>query len=159
MLRLPRIRSSHRAIWASPYCAPQLASVVLARMSSTSSRPLHIAPSPEEEETILQSDIAAIEEWWRSPRWEGIKRPYSARDVATKRGTLAQAYPSSTMAKKLFSLLSEKAEKGLPVHTSAPTPALLSRTSIELLLGVGEETEGVLMGLLFLQWVPSTRCR
>jgi isocitrate lyase len=81
-----------------------------------------VAPTPEEEEAILQSETEAIEKWWQSPRWKGIKRPYSARDVATKRGTLEQSYPSSVMAKKLFSLLSERAEQGLPVHTST-TPS------------------------------------
>jgi isocitrate lyase len=89
-------------------------------MSSTVARPVHLAPVPEEEESRLQFEIAAIEQWWKSPRWKGIKRPYSARNIATKRGTLHQSYPSSEMAKKLFSLLSENAEKGLPVHTSMP---------------------------------------
>jgi hypothetical protein len=92
--------------------------LIASRMSSTISRPHRLPPLPEEEESILQAEISAVEEWWRSPRWKGIKRPYSARDVATKRGRLSQSYPSSIMANKLFSLLSERAEKGLPVHTS-----------------------------------------
>ncbi|KAA8904960.1 isocitrate lyase [Sphaerosporella brunnea] len=86
-------------------------------MSSATTRPLHNPPTPEEEEALLQSEIAEIEKWWQEPRWKGIKRPYSARDVATKRGRLEQSYPSSVMAKKLFSLLSERADQGLPVHT------------------------------------------
>lgn len=67
---------------------------------------------------MLKSEARAIEQWWQSPRFKGIRRPYSAMEIATKRGTLKQEYPSSTMAKKLFGLLTERAEQGLPVHTS-----------------------------------------
>ncbi|KAF8533023.1 isocitrate lyase [Trichophaea hybrida] len=121
-----RIRPLPRLLFTTTNYTPQSVFVVTTRMSSssTSNRPLHFAPTPEEEESILQSEIAAIEEWWKSPRWKGIKRPYNARDVATKRGTLPQSYPSSTMAKKLFSLLNDKAGKGHPVHTSMPPPPL-----------------------------------
>jgi isocitrate lyase len=122
MLRLPRIRPLPRILSTPTSYSPQSAFWVTARMSSSTARPLHVAPTPEEEEAILQSETEAIAKWWQSPRWKGIKRPYSARDVATKRGTLEQSYPSSVMAKKLFSLLSERAEQGLPVHTST-TPS------------------------------------
>ncbi|KAJ6151565.1 hypothetical protein N7470_007162 [Penicillium chermesinum] len=50
-------------------------------------------------------------------RYEGIKRPYSAADVVSKRGSLQQTYPSSLMARKLFNLLNERAAAGEPVHT------------------------------------------
>jgi len=79
---------------------------------------LHIAPTPEEEDALLQKEIESIEAWWKSPRWKGINRPYSAREVATKRGTLKQEYPSSKMAQKLYSLLEARAKEGKPVHTS-----------------------------------------
>ena len=60
-----------------------------------------------------------MKDWWASPRYKGIKRPYSAEDVVSKRGALQQSYPSSLMARKLFNLLEERAAKGEPVHTSA----------------------------------------
>lgn len=60
-----------------------------------------------------------MRDWWASPRYKGIKRPYSAEDVVSKRGALQQSYPSSLMARKLFNLLEERAAKGEPVHTSA----------------------------------------
>lgn len=116
MLRLTRIRPLPRLL-STPATYTSSSTFTIATRSM-SSRPLHIAPTPEEEGAILENEVATIEEWWKSPRWKGIKRPYSARDVATKRGTLEQSYPSSTMAKKLYSLLADKAEKGLPVHTS-----------------------------------------
>ncbi|KAI5813096.1 isocitrate lyase [Pyronema omphalodes] len=114
MLRLPRIRPLPRIL--SSANIPNSTFVITTRMSSTA-RPLHVAPTPEQEEAALEAEIKAIEEWWSSPRFKGIKRPYSAREVATKRGNLPQTYPSSEMAKKLFSLLSERSAQGLPVHT------------------------------------------
>ncbi|TKX18666.1 2-methylisocitrate lyase [Elsinoe australis] len=71
----------------------------------------------ESEDALFDAQIKQVEEWWASPRYEGIKRPYSAEAVVSKRGTLQQVYPSSLMARKLFNLLEERASKGEPVHT------------------------------------------
>lgn len=70
------------------------------------------------EDAFYEQQIRDVEAWWKSPRYEGIKRPYSAADVVSKRGTLQQTYPSSLMARKLFNLLNERAAQGQPVHTS-----------------------------------------
>ena len=71
------------------------------------------------EDELYSRRIYNIESWWRTPRFEGIKRPYSAEDVVSKSGSLEQAYPSSLMAKKLFKLLQERSAASEPVHTSA----------------------------------------
>ena len=71
------------------------------------------------EDALFEEQVRQVEEWWASPRYKGIKRPYSAEDVVSKRGALPQSYPSSLMARKLFNLLEERAAKGEPVHTSA----------------------------------------
>jgi isocitrate lyase len=68
---------------------------------------------------LFEEQVQAVKDWWASPRYKGIKRPYSAEDVVSKRGALQQSYPSSLMARKLFNLLEERAAKGEPVHTSA----------------------------------------
>lgn len=75
-----------------------------------------------------------MRDWWASPRYKGIKRPYSAEDVVSKRGALQQTYPSSLMARKLFNLLEEKAAKGEPVHTSAfiLVPIAITMTDLSL---------------------------
>ena len=70
------------------------------------------------EDALYEQQIKDVEAWWKSPRFEGIKRPYSAADVVSKRGSLQQTYPSSLMARKLFNLLNERAAEGKPVHTS-----------------------------------------
>ena len=69
------------------------------------------------EDAIFAQQVQAVREWWASPRYAGIKRPYSAEDVVSKRGTLQQTYPSTLMARKLFNLLTERAAAGKPVHT------------------------------------------
>ncbi|KAL4904607.1 hypothetical protein BDW74DRAFT_154232 [Aspergillus multicolor] len=71
----------------------------------------------EAEDALYEQQIKDVEAWWSSPRFEGIKRPYSAADVVSKRGSLQQTYPSSLMARKLFNLLNERAAENKPVHT------------------------------------------
>lgn len=77
----------------------------------------------ESEDAIYNEQVKQVKDWWASSRYKGIKRPYSADDVVSKRGTLQQTYPSSLMARKLFNLLEERAAKGEPVHTSQSDPS------------------------------------
>lgn len=79
------------------------------------------------EDALFDEQIQAVKDWWASPRYKGIKRPYSAEDVVSKRGALQQTYASSLMARKLFNLLEERAAKGEPVHTSASTLSPVDR--------------------------------
>ena len=76
------------------------------------------AKSGSAEDALFDQQVKDVEQWWASSRYKGIKRPYSAEDVVSKRGTLQQTYPSSLMARKLFNLFSERAAAGEPVHTS-----------------------------------------
>ena len=70
------------------------------------------------EDALYDRQIKDVEAWWASPRYEGIKRPYTAADVVSKRGSQLQSYPSSVMARKLFNLIKEREAKGEPIHTS-----------------------------------------
>lgn len=70
------------------------------------------------EEQLYEQQVQNVQRWWKSKRYNDIKRPYSAEDVVSKRGSLQQTYPSSLMARKLFNLLQEKAKAGEPIHTS-----------------------------------------
>lgn len=69
------------------------------------------------EDELYEQQIKEVETWWNSPRYVGIKRPYSAADVVSKRGSQQQSYPSSVMARKLFNLIKEREAKGEPIHT------------------------------------------
>lgn len=74
------------------------------------------------EDALYEQQLKDVEAWWASPRYEGIKRPYSAADVVSKRGSQMQSYPSSVMARKLFNLIKEREAKGEPIHTSKLNP-------------------------------------
>lgn len=71
------------------------------------------------EDALFDTEVQQVKEWWETPRYAGIKRPYTAEDVVARRGALQQTYPSSLMARKLFNLFEERAKEGKPVHTSA----------------------------------------
>ncbi|CAG8970983.1 hypothetical protein HYALB_00007650 [Hymenoscyphus albidus] len=71
----------------------------------------------EAEDALYEQQLKDVEAWWASPRYEGIKRPYSAADVVSKRGSQMQTYPSSVMARKLFNLIKEREANGEPIHT------------------------------------------
>ncbi|KAI0204066.1 isocitrate lyase [Astrocystis sublimbata] len=69
------------------------------------------------EDALYERQINDVEAWWSTPRYDGIKRPYSAADVVSKRGSQMQSYPSSVMARKLFDLIKKRAKAGEPIHT------------------------------------------
>jgi len=58
-----------------------------------------------------------IEQWWSTPRFKHTKRPFSAKQVASLRGTIQDVPASSYTAKKLYSLLRTSFEKGEYAHT------------------------------------------
>ena len=71
------------------------------------------------EDALFDQQVRDVKQWWATSRYNGIRRPYSAEDVVSKKGSLQQTYPSSLMARKLFDLLQERAANGEPVHTSS----------------------------------------
>ena len=55
------------------------------------------------------NQVTEIEQEWRSPRWEGITRPYAAEDVARLRGSIKVEYTLARMgAERLWKLMHEK---------------------------------------------------
>lgn len=84
------------------------------------------------EDELYNKQIKDVEAWWASPRYEGIKRPYSAADVVSKRGSQQQSYPSSVMARKLFNLIKEREAKGEPIHTSKSPYLIYSSVDLTL---------------------------
>lgn len=60
-----------------------------------------------DEDQLLQQQVAEIEQWWSQPRWNKTKRIYKPIDIAKRRSSLKINYPSSDMAKKLYSLLEQ----------------------------------------------------
>ncbi|KAF6839663.1 isocitrate lyase [Colletotrichum musicola] len=122
-----------RALLPRPTSTPAIVIRCLAttrRMAQAPGNPFSAAPPsdtfqllPESqkagaaEDELYEAQLKEVEAWWSSPRYEGIKRPYSAADVVSKRGSQQQSYPSSVMARKLFNLVQEKLAEGKPIHT------------------------------------------
>lgn len=90
--------------------------------SALSSDSFQLLPETEKagsaEDALYEQQLKDVEAWWATPRYEGIRRPYSAADVVSKRGSQMQTYPSSVMARKLFNLIKEREAAGEPIHTS-----------------------------------------
>ncbi|TFY75870.1 hypothetical protein EWM64_g8142 [Hericium alpestre] len=69
------------------------------------------------ERAAFQAEVAHVEQWWKNPRFAKVKRPYTAAQVVSKRGTLPINYPSDVLAKKVWRLFSEHFARGTPSHT------------------------------------------
>ncbi|KAI0081566.1 isocitrate lyase [Panus rudis PR-1116 ss-1] len=65
----------------------------------------------------FQAEVQAVEQWWKDARFARVKRPYTAADVVSKRGTIPIQYPSNLQAKKLWNILSKRFAEGTPSHT------------------------------------------
>ncbi|KAK3364651.1 isocitrate lyase [Lasiosphaeria hispida] len=141
IFRVPRRavtrRSSTTMCSSTPRINSQrpLSSTAAARMASSSSLPpvhppistafpsesFQLIPEAQKagasEDALLQQQVKDVEAWWASPRYDGIKRDWTAADVVSKRGSLQQSYPSSVMARKLWELVRTREADGKPIHT------------------------------------------
>ncbi|KAI0403113.1 isocitrate lyase [Xylaria palmicola] len=135
MLRRAIIRAPRRLATASrtPLCiaSTRCISSTVARMSlppveppvstALASDSFQLLPEAQKagaaEDALYESQIKDVEAWWSSPRFAGIRRPYTAADVVSKRGSQMQHYPSSVMARKFFNLIKEREAAGEPIHT------------------------------------------
>jgi len=69
------------------------------------------------ERAQFEQEVRELEQRWKNPRFSGVKRPYTAPQVVSKRGTIPIHYPSDLMAKKLWAILSEHWKTKTPSHT------------------------------------------
>jgi hypothetical protein len=93
---------------------------VVRRMSTTTHfGSLRLSPpSPEEETDKFNERVNGMTAFFALPRFSALKRPYSPASVASKQGTLPiLPLPSTLLADKLFTILSNAAEEGRPIHT------------------------------------------
>ncbi|MGB5112976.1 MAG: isocitrate lyase ICL2 [Mycobacterium sp.] len=67
------------------------------RAADTTTSPEHTSPEQD-----FEQDVAATQEYFDSPRFEGITRLYSARQVAEQRGTIPADYPVAREAATAF---------------------------------------------------------
>ncbi|KAL5482821.1 ICL1 [Sanghuangporus weigelae] len=69
------------------------------------------------ERFAFEQEVRELEQRWKSPRFARTKRPYTADQVVSKRGTIPISYPSDIQGKKLWRLLSEHWKNKTPSHT------------------------------------------
>jgi isocitrate lyase len=61
--------------------------------------------SLDAEEQKFQQEVAAVKKWWTDSRWRFTKRPFTAEQIVSKRGTLAIEYAGNQQSKKLWKIL------------------------------------------------------
>lgn len=85
--------------------------------TAPASLPLDPLDAPAEDAQFAQrcSDLSAF---FSQPRFEGIKRSYSASDVASKQGSIPPLpLPASLLSDKLYKLLDKASAEKRPIHT------------------------------------------
>lgn len=125
-LRCASTRLQPRIALTSARFAPTLSNSMITPRYSSSSATTNAAPlfrldppTEAEEAADFAAQVDSISSWFASPRFAGLKRPYSAELVATKRGTqpISPLHSSNISAQKLHAALSRAASKGLPLPT------------------------------------------
>lgn len=71
------------------------------------------------EEADYQQQVNDLKSWWQSPRFKGIVRPYTAEEIASKRGSsiARPEYLSGRFGDKLYAQLEEHARNGTASRT------------------------------------------
>ncbi|KXL47534.1 hypothetical protein M433DRAFT_57789 [Acidomyces richmondensis BFW] len=62
----------------------------------------------EAEQLRYEEEVKQIKQWWTDSRWRYTRRPYSAEQIANKRGNITIQYPSNVLAKKLWKTVEER---------------------------------------------------
>lgn len=60
------------------------------------------------EEQVFQDEVKQLKQWWTDSRWRFTRRPYTAEQIASKRGNLKIDYPSNAMSKKLWKTVEKR---------------------------------------------------
>jgi isocitrate lyase len=57
------------------------------------------------EEQQFRQEVEDVKKWWSDSRWRYTKRPFTAEQIVSKRGSLKLSYPSNNQAKKLWNIV------------------------------------------------------
>lgn len=68
--------------------------------------PASIDPTMEDE--IFSQEVEQVKQWWSDSRWRYTKRPFTAEQIVSKRGTLKIEYPSNAQSKKLWKIMEHR---------------------------------------------------
>lgn len=71
---------------------------------------LPTAINADAEQDAFDREVAAVKAWWSDPRWRNTKRPFTAEQIVSKRGTIKVEYPGNAQSKKLWGILEKRFE-------------------------------------------------
>ncbi|KAH6641642.1 isocitrate lyase [Chaetomium tenue] len=66
------------------------------------------AVDPNREDDLFANEVDQIKKWWSDSRWRYTKRPFTAEQIASKRGNLKIEYASNAQSKKLWNILENR---------------------------------------------------
>lgn len=69
---------------------------------------LNPAADPSMEDYLFAQEVAQVKQWWSDTRWRYTKRPFTAEQIVSKRGSIKIQYPSNTQSKKLWEILEKR---------------------------------------------------
>ena len=67
-----------------------------------------VAHANDDEEQRYQDEVSELKQWWTDSRWRYTRRPYTAEQIASKRGNLKIEWPQNQMSKKLWKTIEER---------------------------------------------------
>lgn len=79
--------------------------------------PASIDPTMEDE--IFSQEVEQVKQWWSDSRWRYTKRPFTAEQIVSKRGTLKIEYPSNAQSKKLWKIMEHRFQVRPPLFNKA----------------------------------------
>jgi isocitrate lyase len=67
---------------------------------------------PAAEDELFAREVEDLKRWWSDPRWRYTRRPFTAEQIVSKRGSLKIEYPSNAQSKKLWNILENRFKVG-----------------------------------------------
>ena len=73
------------------------------------------------EDAQFAQEVEAVKKWWSDPRWRYTRRPFTAEQIVSKRGSLPIEYASNAQAKKLWKILEGRFKVGKESRREIPS--------------------------------------
>ncbi|KAL9082461.1 MAG: hypothetical protein Q9159_006413 [Coniocarpon cinnabarinum] len=64
------------------------------------------------EQAAFDAEVKAVKQWWSDSRWRHTRRPFTAEQIVSKRGSIKQEYANNEMSRKLWNILETNVKDG-----------------------------------------------
>ena len=86
------------------------------------------ASALDAEQAAFDADVKALKQWWSEPRWRHTRRPFTAEQIVSKRGSIQQGYANGEMATKLFNIVEKTfADKTADITYGCLDPVMVTQ--------------------------------